>query len=317
VTSPPDRLTLRVRETKVEADDVRSIVLEHPDGSALPAWAPGAHIDVHIPTVGTRQYSLCGDPADENAWHIAVLREQDSRGGSVFLHDVLEAGAPLSTGAPRNNFPLSPAGHYEFVAGGIGITPLLPMLAELTAAGASWRLHYGGRRRDRMAFLGRLGAYGDRVVLWPENERDLLPVAEITAAAGPDGLVYCCGPGPLLDAVEKACAAAGATARVERFKPREPDAGPRAETAFAVLVERTGQLVPVQPDQSILDALADAGLDVPSSCREGTCASCETTVLAGEVDHRDSVLTESERQTGTTMMICVSRSHSERLTLDL
>jgi ferredoxin-NADP reductase len=306
-----------VRETKVEADDVRSIVLEHPDGIALPAWAPGAHIDVHIPTTGTRQYSLCGDPADKNAWHIAVLRERDSRGGSVFLHDAVEAGTLLETGGPRNNFPLAPAGHHEFVAGGIGITPLLPMLAELTAAGASWRLHYGGRRRAGMAFLDPLAAYGDRVVVWPEDERGLLPVAEIAAAAGPGGLVYCCGPGPLLDAVEKACAGIGAPAHVERFRPRDPAPGIRAQMPFDVLLGSTGQVVPVQPGQSILDALADAGLDVPSSCREGTCASCETTVLAGEVDHRDSVLTESERQTGTTMMICVSRSHSERLTLDL
>jgi ferredoxin-NADP reductase len=325
VTSPSDWLTLRVRETKVEADDVLSIVLDDPDGAGLPPWRPGAHVDVHIPAgftpAGfTRQYSLCGDPAEPRTWRISVLREENSRGGSRYLHETVGPGTRLRLGRPRNNFPLEPSRRYEFIAGGIGVTPLLPMIAELDRRGGQWRLHYGGRRRDRMAFLDELAGYGDRVTVWPQDERGLLPVAEITRSAGSDGLVYCCGPEPLLDAVERACAELGTTPRVERFQPRPPTAAERADRidrAFAVLVGGTGQLVEVAADQSILDALVDAGLDLPSSCREGTCASCETTVLDGDVDHRDSVLSEAERLSGTTMMICVSRAHSERLTLDL
>ncbi|SDD34805.1 PDR/VanB family oxidoreductase [Actinokineospora iranica] len=309
-------MTLQVVAKRVEADDVASFVLAAPDGADLPEWVPGAHVDVEVAPGVLRQYSLCGDPAERARWRIAVLREDPGRGGSRRLHDEVGVGANLPVGLPRNNFPLVNAEEYVFVAGGIGITPLLPMIRAAHAAGASWSLHYGGKRRDRMAFLGELACYGDRVRVLPEDEHGLLPLADILAAAPARAQVYCCGPEPLLDAIERACAAGRADAlRVERFAPRAVAAGP--DSAFEVLAASSGKVVEVGAGQSVLDALTRAGIEMPSSCREGTCASCETPVLEGEVDHRDSVLSAQERAEGKVMMLCVSRARSPRLVLDI
>lgn len=299
--------TLHVKSKTIEAGGVASFVLA---GDDLPAWEPGAHVDVEIRPGLLRQYSLCGDPAARDRWRIAVLREDPGRGGSVHLHDRVQVGDALRVGEPRNNFPLVPAPRYRFVAGGIGITPLLPMLREAEHRGAEWDLFYGGRRRSRMAFLNELAEYGPRVRILPEDEHGLLPLAEIAAA---DALVYCCGPGPLLDAVQRFCPPE--RLRVERFQPREIAAAPAR--GFEVVASASGRTVRVGPGQSVLDALGRAGLAMPSSCREGTCGSCETTVLDGEVDHRDSVLSEQERAAGKTMMVCVSRARSDRLVLDV
>ena len=303
-------MTLQVVARRVEAEDVVSFVLAAPDGRELPEWTPGAHVDIEVQPGVLRQYSLCGDPADRARWRVAVLREDPGRGGSRHLHDRVFPGSDLWVGVPRNNFPLVDAGEYVFVAGGIGITPLLPMIRSAQAAGASWTLHYGGRTRGRMAFLEELAEHGDRVRVLPEDEHGLLPLTEILA--GTACPVYCCGPEPLLDAVERVCTG---DLRVERFRPREVVGA--VDTGFEVLAATTGKVVAVAASQSILDALSAAGIDMPSSCREGTCASCETVVLEGEIDHRDSVLSEEERATGKAMMPCVSRSHSPRLVLDI
>ncbi|WP_208026060.1 PDR/VanB family oxidoreductase [Amycolatopsis acidicola] len=295
--------TVRVTAKTLLAEEVASIELT---GGDLPAWAPGAHIDVEVRPGLVRQYSLCGEPGAP--WRIAVLREDPGRGGSRHLHDEVRVGDELRAGEPRNNFPLTPSPEYVFVAGGIGITPLLPMLREADAAGASWELYYGGRRRDRMAFLDELSRYGERVHVLPEDEHGLLPLKEIFAAS--DAPVYCCGPEPLLAAAEKVCPPG--RLRVERFHARE-QSGPSA----GFEVSAGGRTIPVGPEESILDALDAAGIPMPSSCREGTCGSCETPVLEGEVDHRDSVLSEEERAAGKTMMVCVSRARSPRLVLDL
>ena len=322
-----DRTALEVVAVRDEAAEVRSFELVDPEGGLLPEWEPGAHIDVLAPdavTAGSadnemvRQYSLCGNPGDRRRYRFAVLREENGRGVSRFLHDSVEAGARLLVSAPRNNFPLVAAPRYVFIAGGIGITPLLPMLRAAAARGADWELHYGGRRRERMAFLGELDGHGERVRALPEDEHGLLPLAGILDTAQPDTAVYCCGPEPLLAAVERLWGERRTgTLHIERFQPRpqEPAAAPDRE--FEVRLATTGRSVRVGPGQSIMDALGAAGVDVPSSCREGTCASCETTVLDGEVEHRDSVLTEDERVNGSTMMLCVSRSASPRLVLDL
>jgi ferredoxin-NADP reductase len=295
------------------ADGVRVLTLRRPEGGPLPAWEPGAHLDVLLAPGLERQFSLCGDPADRETWRIAVLREPAGRGGSAYAHDRLRAGDEVRVRGPRNRFPLEPAPRYRFVAGGIGITPLLPMLAAADRAGAGWTLLYGGRTRRSMAFTGELARYGDRVTLAPEDETGLLDLGSVLDDV-PDGtLVYCCGPGPLLDAVERRCPPG--ILRTERFRPAEGPAG--ADTSFEVVLARSGRTVTVPTGVSVLDAVRAAGTEVLYSCTEGTCGTCETDVVEGVPDHRDSVLTEAERAAGETMLICVSRCRGERLVLDL
>ncbi|MFI6034535.1 PDR/VanB family oxidoreductase [Streptomyces sp. NPDC051315] len=304
---------LVVERKEFAADGVLALTLRHPRGEPLPAWEPGAHVDVLLAPGLERQYSLCGDPADRGTWRIAVLREPDGRGGSAHVHGRLEQGDTVRVRGPRNHFALLPAPRYRFVAGGIGITPLLPMLAAAEAAGAEWSLLYGGRSRGSMAFTEELAAYGDRVTVAPQDETGLLDLGPVLDGLPEGTLVYCCGPGPLLDAVEARCPS-GAL-HVERFEPREGPAGQDAE--FEVELARSGRTLTVAPGVSVLDTVRAAGVEVLFSCAEGTCGTCETDVLEGTPDHRDCVLTPQERQAGETMMICVSRCRGRRLVLDL
>ncbi|MEV0640467.1 PDR/VanB family oxidoreductase [Streptomyces sp. NPDC050619] len=295
------------------ADGVLALTLRHPLGEQLPAWEAGAHIDVVLGPDLERQYSLCGDPADRTAWRIAVLREPDGRGGSSYVHERLGQGDKVRVRGPRNHFALRPAPRYRFVAGGIGITPILPMLAAAEAAGAEWSLLYGGRTRASMAFAGELSAYGDRVTIAPQDEAGLLDLASVLDDLPEGTLVYCCGPGPLLDAVEERCPA-GAL-HVERFQPKAQEAS--GNTEFEVELARSGRTLTVPADVSVLDTVRAAGVEVLFSCTEGTCGTCETDVLEGTPDHRDSVLDDEERAAGETMLICVSRCLGKRLVLDL
>ncbi|MET9391240.1 PDR/VanB family oxidoreductase [Streptomyces sp. NPDC006624] len=304
---------LVVDRREFAADGVLALTLRHPLGEPLPAWEPGAHLDVVLGPGLERQYSLCGDPADRSAWRIAVLREPAGRGGSAHVHAHLREGDKVRVRGPRNTFRLEPAPRYRFVAGGIGITPILPMLAAAEAAGAEWTLLYGGRTRRSMAFAGELARYGDRVTLAPEDETGLLDLPSVLDDVPEGTLVYCCGPGPLLDAAEARCPAG--VLRVERFRPERRETG--GDTAFEVELARSGRTLTVAPGVSVLDAVRAAGAEVLYSCTEGTCGTCETDVLAGEPDHRDSVLTEEERAAGGTMLICVSRCRGGRLVLDL
>ncbi|MFD9462308.1 PDR/VanB family oxidoreductase [Streptomyces sp. NPDC060027] len=295
------------------ADGVLALTLRHPLGAELPSWEPGAHIDVVLGPDLERQYSLCGDPTDRRAWRIAVLREPDGRGGSAYVHGQLAEGDLVHVRGPRNHFALAPASRYRFVAGGIGITPILPMLAAAEAAGAEWSLLYGGRTRGSMAFTGELGRFGDRVTLAPQDETGLLDLAPVLDEVPEGTLVYCCGPGPLLDAVEERCPAG--PLHVERFRPKPGQEG--GETGFEVVLDRSGRTLNVAPGVSVLDTVRAAGVEVLFSCTEGTCGTCETDVLEGTPDHRDSVLTDEEREAGGTMLICVSRCRGKRLVLDL
>ncbi|MFC8143243.1 PDR/VanB family oxidoreductase [Streptomyces paradoxus] len=304
---------LVVQRRELVAEGVLALTLRHPLGEPLPAWEPGAHVDVLLGPGLERQYSLCGDPADRSAWRVAVLREPAGRGGSAHVHEQLGEGAKVRVRGPRNNFRLEPAPRYRFVAGGIGITPLLPMLAAAEAAGAEWTLLYGGRTRGSMAFGEELGRYGDRVTFAPEDETGLLDLPSVLDDVPEGTLVYCCGPGPLLDAVEARCPSG--VLRVERFQPKEQETG--GNTAFEVELAQSGRTLTVAPDVSVLDAVRAAGVEVLYSCTEGTCGTCETDVLDGEPDHRDSVLTADERAAGETMLICVSRCRGGRLVLDL
>ena len=309
-------LLIAARETR--ADGVVSLTLADPDGAPLPAWAPGAHIDLLLGDV-VRQYSLCGAPGDQRNWRIAVLLEPDGRGGSRLVHETLRPGDRVAVRGPRNHFPLHTAPRYIFIAGGIGITPILPMIAAATEAGADWHLYYGGRSLDSMAFLDELATHGERVTSWPQDTKGLLPVDDILASPAGDALVYCCGPEGLLAAAEQRCAAwPTGTLHVERFAARpQPERPPGGDAPFDVVCQRSGLTVTVPPGKSIIDALDEQGVTVLSSCQEGVCGTCETRVLEGVPDHRDSLLSAEERAANDYMMVCVSRSKSARLVLDL
>ena len=301
------------------ADGVVALTLVPVDGEPLPEWTPGAHIDLRLTDELTRQYSLCGDPADRDTWRIGVLREPEGkgRGGSAYVHDELAVGTKLAVSAPRNNFELLKAEKYLFIAGGIGITPILPMIATAEQAGADWTLLYGGRTRASMAFTEELAQYGDRVRFHPQNEHGLLDLAAYLGRVQHGAPIYACGPEPMLKAVADACDHWPPNAlRVERFAPVEP-AEPVRSDSFEVVLARSGQTVTVEPGRSILETVEAAGVDVLSSCREGTCGTCETDVIDGLPEHRDSLLTEAERASNETMFICVSRCLGARLTLDL
>ena len=311
-------MQLLARSMTWESDGVLSVELVDPGGGRLPPWEPGAHLDVQAGRV-ERQYSLCGDPADQTRYRIAVLREELSRGGSAWIHTELRPGATVQVKPPRNNFALVEADSYLFIGGGIGITPLLPMIADIDRRGADWRLVYGGRRRASMAFTGELAQYGAHVQLWPEDREGMIRLDD-ELASRPDALVYCCGPEALLAAVEKRCTGVRKL-RLERFSPKVLSYGEMAargpDGVFEVELKQSSRTFTVEPDATILETLESQGILVPSSCQEGTCGTCETAVLSGMPDHRDSILDEEDRESGEMMMICVSRSRSPRLVLDL
>lgn len=291
--------------------------LEPQDESPFPVWTPGAHIDVMLANGLTRQYSLSGSTHPDAPWRIAVLREANSRGGSEFMHTNVAPGDSILLRGPRNNFPLvAEARRILFVAGGIGITPLLPMMAQSRASGVPFSLIYGGRSRHSLGFLNEVGAYGDDVTIWPQDERGLIPISDVVAMLEPGTLVYGCGPEPLLKALEDATAGLSVdTLHVERFRPRPHKNA--STSAFKVYLEYSDVSVEVSEDASIVEALEKAGMNVVTSCREGTCGTCETVVLDGVPDHRDSYLSATEQASNETMMICCSRSKTPRLVLDL
>ncbi|MEI4272214.1 PDR/VanB family oxidoreductase [Klenkia sp. LSe6-5] len=308
---------LVVADRTLLADGVLALDLVSHNGRELPGWTPGSHVDVVLRPGLERQYSLCGDVADRSRWRIAVLREDGGSGGSVALHDEVEVGQRLRLRGPRNHFVLevTPSTRYRFVAGGIGITPLRAMVAAADAAGADWVLDYAGRSRGRMAFADDLlAAHPDRVRLHVADEGDRFDVAALDVDAGT--AVYACGPAKLLDALEASSSGWAGTLHVERFEAKAFGA-PVWPGPFEVELALTGTTVVVEPGVTVLDALAAEGVDVLSSCRAGTCGTCETPVLEGEVEHRDSVLSPGEQADGTVMMVCVSRAAGPRLVVDL
>ncbi|MFC5338401.1 PDR/VanB family oxidoreductase [Leucobacter denitrificans] len=302
------------------ADGIRALTLTRPGGEPLPEWGPGAHIDVHISPEIIRQYSLSGSPANREAWRIGILREPESRGGSEAIHDRLEAGDTIWVSEPKNNFNFGPAKQYLFIAGGIGITPLIPMIKACHEAGADWRLVYGGRSLSSMAFTDELLALGDRVTLWPQDTNGHIDLAGLLDAPDAETEVYCCGPGPLLQAVEGKFDALDpglkCALHIEHFKPKELPKG-AINLPFTVICDYSDVEVEVGADESILDAVQRAGIQLPSSCREGTCGTCETVVLEGIPEHRDSFLTKDEQASNEVMTPCCSRSKTPVLVLDL
>ncbi|UFN48183.1 PDR/VanB family oxidoreductase [Roseomonas sp. OT10] len=307
----------RLRRMTWEAPGVLSLDFEAEDGRELPGFEPGAHVDLHLPDGAIRQYSLCGDPADRRHYRIAV---RDVKGGraSRFVHrGDLRPGVVVTMGYPRNNFAFDRAGRYLFVAGGIGITPLLPMMRAASAAGAPWTLLFAAKRTADAPFLAEARALGGEVVVHASAEGTRLDVAQRLRDVPADTLLYCCGPDALMTAVEEATGHwVPDSVRFEWFTPRVQAGGGGAES-FEVVCANSGLSTRVEPGVSVLEALNELGLAIPCSCEQGVCGTCEVAVLEGEVEHRDSILSSAERASNTIMMTCVSRARSPRLVLDL
>ncbi|WP_369407720.1 PDR/VanB family oxidoreductase [Trinickia terrae] len=297
------------------------------DGAALPSFEPGAHVDVHLPGDLVRQYSLSSDAIETGRYCLGVGRAGASGGGSRYIHEQLREGDRLTIGEPRALFTLAPdAQRHRFIAGGIGITPILSMIRWCERHAKPWELHYCVRSRAHAAYLGELSAFGERVRLHVDDEAHALPhdVRAMVSGGQSGEHVYCCGPGGLMDAVLLHGEQAGvprSRLHFERFtapaKSREANAGAGAEGAFTVLLARQGVRCVVEPGESILGSLERHGVRPPFSCREGLCRSCEVPLLSGEVEHRDYVLSDEERSENKSLMICVSRARSGELVIDV
>lgn len=319
----PSALSVRVTRKAVEAEDICTFELASADGTPLPAFSAGSHIDVQVPGGLTRQYSLCNDPAESHRYLIGVLRDAASRGGSAAMHAQVHEGSVLSISPPKNHFALAHhAPRHLLVAGGIGVTPILCMAERLAATGGDFEMHYATRSRARTAFVERIAraAFADRVHFHFDDgaPAQKLDITGLLAAQPAGTHLYVCGPQGLMDAVLGAARAAGwdeARLHHEFFGAEvKPQAGDRA---FEVLLASSGRVVPVPADRSVLAALADAGVVVPSSCEQGVCGTCLTRVIDGVPEHRDQYLMPDEQAANDQFLPCCSRAKSARLVLDL
>ena len=307
---------VRLKTMTWEAPGVLSLVFAALDGRNLPSFEPGAHVDVHLPDGTLRQYSLCGDPAERRAYRVGVREIEGGRATSI-IHRLLRPGMVVRLSPPRNNFPFVAARAYLFVAGGIGVTPLLPMIRAAQAAGASWSLLFCTRRVEEAPFLDEILALGGTVSLHASEAGTRLDVAARLAEAAPDTMLYCCGPEGLMVAVQEATRHWPAEAvRFEWFtaRARPQDA---VSGGFEVVCAQSGVTVTVPPDNSILGVLLAAGINIPRSCEQGVCGTCEVRILEGEADHHDSILSAGEQAANQSMMTCVSRARGTRLVLDI
>ena len=318
-------LTVSIAASDAQSSLVRSFELVALDGSPLPAWSAGAHIDLHLGNGLVRSYSLLGDPADTARYLIAVRRDEGGRGGSLYVHQQLQPGQVLRISQPRNAFALDEtAPHTLLLAGGIGITPLLSMARRLTTLGKPWELVYCGRDRNQLAYIDHAaelaGRAGARFQLHIDGEAGCqLDIASVLNHLPGTAHAYCCGPAPMLDAFR-----AHAPRRPEgslhwEYFAASPPAVPESTTqGFTVTLARSGnRQFHIPADSSILDVLLDAGIDVDYGCMEGVCGSCRTAVIAGQPEHRDFVLSDREKKAGDCIMLCCSRSRSPELVLDL
>jgi ferredoxin-NADP reductase len=319
--------TFAVQITDIErkAEGVVALELRPTDGSALAPFTAGAHIDVELPVRDAagraivRQYSLCNDPSETHRYVIGVGRDANSRGGSAWLHERARTGDALRISAPRNHFELVEGGEDSIlVAGGIGITPLLAMARRLSALGRRWTLYYCARTPERAAFLNELQALPGSVVPVFDGIPGGRPIdlARVVEAAPRNAHMYCCGPTSLMEAFQRITALRPPSqVHVEWFKPKAT--APGGDGAFQITLARAGLKLDVPAGKSILDVLIEAGVNVQHSCCDGVCGTCETRVLHGIPEHRDSVLFGDDAKTTERMMVCVSRSAGPQLVLDL
>ena len=319
-----DQFDLTVTDVHAETALIRAIRLARPHGEPLPSWEAGAHVKVRLPDGGERSYSLINtslDPAATTRPHVyrlGVRLEQPSQGGSKFMH-ALKVGDVLAVAAPRNNFPLEPASKpIVLLAGGIGVTPVLSMAATLTAGKHPYRFIYAGRSRDQLAFLAESEALcGEHLTVHTDDTDGILDVKALMAALTEDEPLYVCGPKPMIDAAIQSAKGLGWAAgrlRFEIFATAAPLAGDRP---FEVVLNNSGKTFLIPPDKTILSVLIEAGEDPMHDCQRGDCGICQVSVIEGTPDHRDYILTDAEKAAGKLMQICVSRSKSPRLVLDL
>jgi ferredoxin-NADP reductase len=315
--SAAQSIDVRVTAIRPAADDTNLYELARPDGAPLPPADPGAHIDLNLPNGMTRQYSLVIAHPLPESYTLGIKRDPNSRGGSRYIFDELKTGQALTISAPRNHFPLAAdASHHVLIAGGIGITPIYAMTQKLRADGSAFDLHYAGRSRSQLAFLGDLaGAPFAHIHCDDEHGGALLDLARVIPDAPQDSHFYCCGPAPMLKTFR--AATASVPQQQVHFEYFSPQAEASKAGGFVVQLARSGREVFVPPGQSILETLREAGLTLDSSCQEGICGVCETKVISGVPDHRDSVLSDHEHAANRSMMICCSGCSSERLVLDL
>lgn len=311
-------LNLRVRSIRTEAEGVFSYELVAQSGQPLPAYQPGAHITLTLPNGMARSYSLANRPDEDDHYLIAVGLNRSGRGGSVYMQSQTRVGDVFPALPPRNNFALNvQADHSTFIAGGIGITPIRSMIASLSVMGRSWELHYCARKRCSAAFVHELEGHPN-VKLYFDQEQDptRLDLPALIAKQGQDTNIYCCGPKPMLDAfIDHSSKHRPELIHIERFSSEIDSSALRNH--YRVRLAKSGQVVDVAPGVTILEALIQAGLSPMHSCAQGICGSCEVVVLGGRPDHKDHVLTQSEKESGRRMMICCSGSLDEELVLDL
>jgi tetrachlorobenzoquinone reductase len=310
-------IEMRLTAIRYAARDTNIYEFTSLDGKPLPAYQPGAHIDVHLPNGIVRQYSLLEPEPQPQRYMIGVKRDPASRGGSRCVHDELRVGRTLKISAPRNNFPLAEdAPHVILFAGGIGITPIWCMVQRLEKLGRSWKLYYACRSRSDMAFLRALEAMTSSTFHFDDEAGGkFLDVLGIIAAAPKDAHLYCCGPTPMLNAFEAATANwPRDQIHIEYFTPKQE---PAKTGGFVVELARSGREFVIPEGKSILQVLLDAGVDVDYSCELGICGACEQRVISGTPEHRDAILTEEEQAANTKVMICCAGCKSERLVLDL
>jgi phthalate 4,5-dioxygenase reductase subunit len=315
---PPIAMPLRVTRNDEIASGIHLLEFRDLDGKPLPEFSAGAHIAVRVPNGLLRKYSLCNDPAERERYQIAVKRESNGRGGSCSLIDSVKAGDEITVTAPVNDFALPQrAQDFLFIAGGIGVTPMMAMIRQVMAEGKRFRLFYCSRSPETTAFRDELSVaeFKDKVVIhYDEGDASRsLDLRPILAERKNREHLYCCGPRPLMEAVRAMTDHWSPTAvHFEAFS--EAETHKADDKSFKVKLARSGDILDVPTDKTILEVLRAHGLDVPSSCETGTCGTCRTKMLAGEADHRDLVLAEHERK--DTVMICVSRARSEEITLD-
>ncbi|MEH6629762.1 MAG: PDR/VanB family oxidoreductase [Halopseudomonas aestusnigri] len=317
----PQRISVLINAIKDQAQNIRTYELVSPSGEPLPSFTAGSHVDVFLSNGLVRQYSLSNSSNEQLRYVIGVQKDENSRGGSSYLHDTFKVGDEVEISIPRNHFELDEsAQRYKLIGGGIGITPILSMARRLKALGKPFQLYYACRNEDRAAFMEELKSseLSSHVIFSFDDVHGPLKTQSLFSRVDPGVQIYCCGPGGLMDAVKEATLAWPVdTVRFEHFAA-DDSTGPREDDdRFEVVIQSTGKVLQVPADKSILTVLEENGIFVDHACCEGICGTCETGLIEGDVDHRDMILTEDEKSENQVLMVCCSRAKSNRLTLDL